>query len=232
MTEPDPVTPAPVAAPKPLPAPEGTGFSRPTPSDVAAAARRVPTAPAGGALAYQGSTGGPSLVMPGYDDPAIYDDQMDAVVAKVLSAFRLSATAEELAALLRNKPSVPRDLDRAMPVDLSDVLDMYELPDSIRYRLRERFWLQCMCARDWQHSASTSHRRHSQESRNAQGHVSRGSRRLDVPPQSLPTENCCAATFGAWLASRRFCSGCGTCWVMALRSVTRPTPLMAWQTSN
>jgi len=140
---PDPATPAPVTAPKPVPAPEGNGFPRPTPSDVAAAARRVPTAPAA-ALAYQGSTGAPSQVMPGYDDPADYDEQIDAVVAKVLSAFRQSATAEGMAALLRSKPSVPGDLDRALLVDLSDALDMYNLTDPIRYRLRERFWLQCV----------------------------------------------------------------------------------------
>lgn len=141
--KPDPATAAPVTGPKPVPAPEGNGFSRPTPSDVAAASRRVPAAPAA-ALAYQGSTGARSQVMPGYDDPADYDEQIDAVVAKVLSAFRQSATSEEMAALLRSKPSVPGDLDRALLVDLSDALDMYNLTDPIRYRLRERFWLQCV----------------------------------------------------------------------------------------
>jgi len=139
----EPATPAAVSAPKPVPATEGNGFPRPTPINVAAAARRAPTAPAA-ALAYQGSTGATSQVMPGYDDPADYDDQIDAVVAKVLSAFRQSATAEEMTALLRSKPSVPRDLDRALLVDLSDALDVYDLTDSIRYRLRERFWLQCV----------------------------------------------------------------------------------------
>lgn len=140
--KPEPVTSAPIPAPKPAPGSEANGLPRPTPSAVAAAARRAPTAPAT-ALAYQGSTGEPSQVMPGYDDPADYDDQIDAVVAKVLSAFRQSATAEEMADLLRSKPSVPRDLDRALLVDLSDTLDMYDLTDAIRYRLRERFWLQC-----------------------------------------------------------------------------------------
>ena len=140
--KPDPATPAPPAAPKPVRPHGENGFPGPTPSDVAAAARRAP-APAA-ALAYQGSTGAPSQAMPGYDDPADYDDQIDAVVAKVLSAFRQSATAEEMAALLRSKPSVPGDLDRALLVDLSDALDMYNLTDPIRYRLRERFWLQCV----------------------------------------------------------------------------------------
>jgi hypothetical protein len=71
-----------------------------------------PTAPAT-ALAYQGFTGEPSKVLPGYDDPADHDDQIDAVAAKVLSAFRQSATDEQMADLQRSKPSVPRDLDPA-----------------------------------------------------------------------------------------------------------------------
>ncbi|WP_206051128.1 NYN domain-containing protein [Nocardioides speluncae] len=141
--KPEPATPAPMTPPKPAPATEGNVSPRPTPSDLAAAARRIPTPPAA-ALAYQGSTGVPSRVMPGYDDPADYDNQIDAVVTKVVSAFRQSATAEEMAELLSSKPSVPRDLDRALLVDLSDALDMYDLTDPIRHRLRERFWLQCV----------------------------------------------------------------------------------------
>lgn len=140
--EPAPITRVSAAASRPVSALDGSGSPRPTPSDVAAVARRVP-APSAPALAYQGSTGAPSQVMPGYDDPADYDGHIDAVVAKVLSAFQQSATVEEWAALLRSKPSVPRDLDRALLVDLSDALGVYDLTDQIRYRLRERFWLQC-----------------------------------------------------------------------------------------
>ncbi|MGN6250743.1 MAG: NYN domain-containing protein [Marmoricola sp.] len=155
-SEPVPASPA---APKPVPAAAGsvggngtahstTGSAspRPTPIDVAAAARRVPVAPPAApaaVLAYQGATGGTSLVMPGYEDPAQYDEEIDAVVAKVLAAFRKSATVEESAALAKRKPSVPRDLDRALLIDLSDALGIYDLTDAIRYRLRDRFWLQC-----------------------------------------------------------------------------------------
>jgi len=135
-------SPGSVAPRRPLSTSDGNGSPRPTPSDVAAMARRAPATTAA-ALAYQGSTGAPSQIMPGYDDPAEYDDQIDAVVAKVLSAFRQSATADEVAALIESKPSVPRDLDRALLVDLSDALDRYDLSDPIRHRLRERFWLQC-----------------------------------------------------------------------------------------
>ena len=82
-------------------------------------------------------------MLPGYEDPEDYDEQIDAVVTKVLSAFRQSASPEEVAALMRAKPSIPRDVDRALLVDMSEALDVYDLNERIRYRLRERFWDQC-----------------------------------------------------------------------------------------
>lgn len=143
VTPPVALTPSePIEAPRSEQTPEGDVVPRATPSDLASLARRS-SSPAGAALVYQGTTGMPSQVTPGYDDPSSYDEQIDAVVAKVLSAYRQSATPDEMSALLRSKPSVPRDLDRALLVDLSDALDMYDLTDPIRYRLRERFWAQC-----------------------------------------------------------------------------------------
>lgn len=136
-----------VIAPTPTPATTtqpnaGNGSGAPSPLDLAARAPSVPAAPAA-VLAYQGSTNGPSQVFPGYDDPEDYDDQIDAVVTKVLSAFRDSASQEDMAALMRAKPSIPRDIDRALLVDMSDALDVYDLNERIRYRLRQRFWEQC-----------------------------------------------------------------------------------------
>ena len=60
-------------------------------------------------------------------------------------AFRFPAERDRRGAggTPKSRPSVPRDLDRALLVDLSDALDVYDLTDPIRYRLRERFWLQC-----------------------------------------------------------------------------------------
>jgi len=143
-----PPTPEPVVLPAAVQAsaPKGAApveaAARVTPMDVAAMARRAPAAPTSVAV-YRSATGQPSQVTPGYEVPGDYDEQIDVVVAKVVSAFRQSATDEEMAALLRGKPSIPRELDRALLVDVSDAIDVYDLPDPIRHRLRDRFWEHC-----------------------------------------------------------------------------------------
>lgn len=113
---------------------------------VPAAPRRPSPAPAvpRTSLVYSGTTGGPSQVMPGYGDVDLdtYDEAIDDVIKRVLIAFRLSATEGDQMALKRGRPSIPRDVDRALLVDLSDALDMPDITDSIRYRLRDRFWMQ------------------------------------------------------------------------------------------
>ncbi|WOC13608.1 NYN domain-containing protein [Gordonia sp. MP11Mi] len=131
--------PAPVAAPKPGPKP-GPPATK-TPLDVAVAARhhpepcREPTE----VLAYSSITGSTGLVMPGYE-AEVNDDIVDGVVARVLSSFRESATPETILTLERDKPSIPRDIDRAMLLDASDALGVYDLDDGVRFRLRARFW--------------------------------------------------------------------------------------------
>lgn len=113
----------------------------PTPKDLTTLGR--PPAPSRAAvLAYTGATGAPSQVFPGYDDEDRYDEQIDTVAAKVLSAFKHSASPDDVADLLRGKPSIPRDIDRALLTDASEALDMYDLSERIRYRLRARFWEQ------------------------------------------------------------------------------------------
>jgi uncharacterized LabA/DUF88 family protein len=134
-----PHSPAPSVATPPR---ASTGSGVPTPLDMAAMARSVPDSPAA-VLAYQGSTGGPSQVLPGHDNPEDYDEQIDAVVTKVLTAFQQSASPEDVAALMRARPSIPRDIDRALLVDMSDALDVDDLNERIRFRLRERFWDKC-----------------------------------------------------------------------------------------
>ena len=80
--------------------------------------------------------------MPGYDDPDDYDEEILTVVNKVLNSFRQSATAEDIAALGRARPSIPREVDRALLVDMSDILEVSDLNERIRFRLREKFWEQ------------------------------------------------------------------------------------------
>ncbi|MFF0542185.1 NYN domain-containing protein [Nocardia thailandica] len=139
LVTPETPQPIPVPVPKPRPKPAAPAF--PTPNDLAAHPRPPAAQPVSATVAYSGVTGGPAHVMPGYDyaDDA-GDDQIDAVVTKVLTAYRQSATPQDLADLRRGRPSIPRDIDRALLVDASEVLDAEDLSERIRYRLRDRFW--------------------------------------------------------------------------------------------
>ena len=138
-------------APEPT-APEPTGehvrpavsATRPavrTPLDLASIPHG-PTAPRPtSVLAYSVSTGSPAHALPGYDDEDNEQDQLiDEVVTRVLASFQESATADGKLELLRARPSIPRDIDRALLLDASDVMQKYDLDEGIRYLLRARFW--------------------------------------------------------------------------------------------
>lgn len=75
-----------------------------------------------------------------YEDPAELAEQIDSVVNNVLTTFRRSATAEALAALEDGKPSIPRDIDKALLTDLSDRLGEIDLDEVVRHKLRAQFW--------------------------------------------------------------------------------------------
>jgi hypothetical protein len=74
------------------------------------------------------------------DEPNEFDEHITAVATKVFSTIRESATTADLSALSLAKPSIPRDIDRALLTDLSEVLGVYDLSDALRYRLRDAFW--------------------------------------------------------------------------------------------
>ncbi|WP_083812523.1 NYN domain-containing protein [Gordonia neofelifaecis] len=135
--QPAPKPSAPVTAkpgpPKPAPR---------TPLDAAAAsaaARATPAPAPTGVLAYSSTTGSVAHVLPEFDDAA-HEQVIDGVVDRVLSAFRKSATPEETAALESTRPSIPRDIDRALLLDASEAMDRYTVDERIRFRLRARFW--------------------------------------------------------------------------------------------
>lgn len=113
---------------------------RPSPRDLAGL-YRSPAASPRPVVAYSSSTSASSrIVATGYEPPESYDDQIDAVVTRVLKAFLLSATPADLADLATSRPSIPREIDRALLTDLSESLGVYDLPDPVRFRLRDRFW--------------------------------------------------------------------------------------------
>ncbi|MDR1798971.1 MAG: NYN domain-containing protein [Bifidobacteriaceae bacterium] len=144
-------TPAP-PVPGPVPRPP-SGI--PTPADLAngrlqATAPATP-APAGAAaprpaepasvLAYSTTTGLPSLVPVEFALPKEeVDKAIEEVVGRVVQSLLDSLTKEAQAEILEAWPSIPREVDRTLLLDLSNSLDYYDLSESIRYRLRGQFW--------------------------------------------------------------------------------------------
>jgi hypothetical protein len=119
----------------------GASRSAPSPLDVAAKTRDFSPAVAPVAtLAYSSSTGGASQVRPDYEADEVDEQLVDEVVDRVLASFRKTASREDLIGLQRARPSIPRDIDRALLLDASDAMDVYDLSEPTRYRLRARFW--------------------------------------------------------------------------------------------
>jgi uncharacterized LabA/DUF88 family protein len=137
-------TPPPPAQVEPAAPPERAAPQAPSPSDLAARRPAVPTKPTSArepasVAVYSSSTDGQSFVVAGYQEEPD-DQQIDQVIANVVEAFRKSASAEAKQALDLGRPSIPPDIDKALLLDLSDAVGIYELSDPVRVRLRSRFW--------------------------------------------------------------------------------------------
>lgn len=129
--------PAPSASPPPSPSPS------PSPSIVANRTRPLPP------LSAPQDAGGATTTAPTEDiaadaatsaDPCESNGAISAVAARTFSAWAATATAEQLEDLRRNRPTIPRDLDRALLVDLSGALGTATLSDDLRIALRARLW--------------------------------------------------------------------------------------------
>jgi len=112
----------------------------PTPNDLLARPRPKPMAPVRSTIAYTSSSGRAGHQVWHEPEHEKFEDQIQEVVRNVVSTFKESATPEDLAALERARPSIPRDIDSALLMDLSDVTGFYDLSDDVRYRLRAAFW--------------------------------------------------------------------------------------------
>lgn len=128
--------PTPASLPKPAVTPSPATA---TPKDMPRMSHPTTAKPAAVPV-YTGSTGEKARIDPGYEDVDEYAEQIDAVVANVLDTFRTSANPGDMADLETGRPSIPREIDRALLLDLSDALDVYDLSDQVRFRLRSRFW--------------------------------------------------------------------------------------------
>lgn len=126
---------SPAAVPRPGPVTPVTA----TPMDMPRVSQ-PPTAKPAATPVYSAATGEKARLNPGYQDADTYAEQIDAVVSNVLDTFRISASPQDKADLESGRPSIPREIDRALLMDLSDALDVYDLSDQVRVRLRARFW--------------------------------------------------------------------------------------------
>lgn len=94
------------------------------------------------APASRGASRMPAVGTADHAEPVDLSEQIGSVVTNVLTTFRSSATPEALAELTAGKPSIPRDIDKALLTDLSDRLGEDDLSEAVRQRLRARFWEQ------------------------------------------------------------------------------------------
>lgn len=126
--------------------------SRPTPMDLAVGPRsgsQVKSESRSTPIpAYSSSTGQTAWIAPGFGNDqhqsAVLpdDDLIGEVVTQVLTSFRTSTTPEGLAGLERARPSIPPEIDRALLRDASDAMQIDDLDETVRHRLRARFWQQ------------------------------------------------------------------------------------------
>ena len=128
-----PLTPQPTATvPKPR--------IKATPRDLAGLGRPEIVRSSSSVLAYSAATGREPQFADGDDDRGELAEQINLVVTNVLTAFRSSASAEAFAELKAGKPSIPRDIDKALLTDLSDRRGEVDLSERIRHQVRAQFW--------------------------------------------------------------------------------------------
>jgi len=128
----EPVVPeTPAAAPAPAPAtPTPAMFGRKRAKEVV-----LPTAHV--SPTWSTSTGDRPVV----DDDGVFNPELiDAVAKTVLDSWCRTATPDDLVALRAAKPAIPGELDRALLLDLSGRAGVYDIDDTSRHEVRERFW--------------------------------------------------------------------------------------------
>lgn len=123
-----------VPAPTPVARP-----SIPTPNDLTGRPRPAPEARPS-VLAYSATSNGRPYVVATHELSAEWAGEIDSVATNVLRSLRESATPQDLAALRTGRPSIPNEIDRALLLDLSNTLGVWDLSDVVRYQLRDRFW--------------------------------------------------------------------------------------------
>lgn len=88
---------------------------------------------------YSSRTGQSSYLAPAFDDDHV-DDVIEEVCHGVVRTWDRNASTADRAGLWDGRPSIPADLDRALLMDLSDRLKIYDIEEGMRFRLRSHFW--------------------------------------------------------------------------------------------
>lgn len=91
-------------------------------------------------LVYSTSTSGGSSLAPEYVDDDHISEVISRVVKRVSQTWLDGHSAMHRRELVAQRPSIPRDVDRALLLDLSAALDIYDLSDRVRHELRAQFW--------------------------------------------------------------------------------------------
>jgi hypothetical protein len=81
-----------------------------------------PSTHAASGLVYSSSTNAEATIATTYLDPDAHAQAIDQVVRRVLRTWLDGRTGEQRTALLASRPSIPREVDRALLRDLSDAL--------------------------------------------------------------------------------------------------------------
>jgi uncharacterized LabA/DUF88 family protein len=129
----------PASQPSAVASPDGRQRAKATPTDLAGAGRSGALRPAS-VLGYSAAIGRELPVTTEYVDTVELAEQIERVVVNVLTAFRMSATTEALTDLRAGRPSIPRDIDKALLTDLSERRSATDLTEEVRHKLRKRFW--------------------------------------------------------------------------------------------
>lgn len=132
--------------PVPLPGPPGThrvpAPPRPVPSPSLLAQRRTDAPAPTRVPVYSTTTGQPPSSAPAFGElPTLIDESLiDEVARRVVDSWKATATSEELEELRRSRPSIPRELDRTLLLDMVSRSGEDDIGDISRHQLRDRFW--------------------------------------------------------------------------------------------
>jgi uncharacterized LabA/DUF88 family protein len=126
---------SPVVAVPPRPGPTPTDVARPIPRPPIVRPLTAAPLPAYSTSTGAGGAYGTHTALDDHAAEAIGD-----VVDKVVINWWRGASEASRDELLKGKPLIPSDMDRALLNDLSNKLAIYDIPQDWRFALREAFW--------------------------------------------------------------------------------------------